>query len=325
MHDGDLLQSIRLWTPEKAAVSLLAAALAEGLDAGYEEYRASVPDLPPPAREELLPLAATAVGRGLIQEALERDKRHSPAVALTDRLAERLRYLAWGDLLLVAACVHRDDGANRQLLALVESHVLPALARKWGRDRAQEVADDLPQKLHIPDEKGLNRGRPRLLAYGGRSRLTTWLQAVAHRQAIDRWRRPERQPIDDDLGGPTATAGTGSSADQLIGQEEVDLVRRIVQPAFEELMRQLQDISEQQHRFAYLRCVRGMDNIDIAEQLGVGKSRVTELSQQVFRKLMAIIRKLAPELGAVSYEPTKERRKLIEEALQEWFGDTASP
>jgi hypothetical protein len=85
-------------------------------------------------------------------------------------------------------------------------------------------------------------------------------------------------------------------------------------------MRQLPSVSEQQYRFAYFRCVGGLDNVEIAERLGVGKPRVTELSQQVFRRLIAIMRRLAPELENLSDDPAKDRRRKVEEALQEWFG-----
>ena len=196
----------------------------------------------------------------------------------------------------------------------------PSLARKWGRERGADLADELPQKLHLFDERGLNRGRVRLLAYGGRSRLVTWLRAVGHQAGIDRWRRGERETPEDDFGATPDRDEAGDESEKLARGEDLDMVRRVVPLAFEQLMRQLPTVSEQQHRFAYFRCVEGLDNIEIAERLGVGKSRVTELSQQVFKRLMAILRRLAPELEEISDDPTKDRRRKVEEALQEWFG-----
>jgi hypothetical protein len=85
-------------------------------------------------------------------------------------------------------------------------------------------------------------------------------------------------------------------------------------------MAELPRVSEQQYRFAYFRCVGGLDSQAIAERLDVGKSRVTELSQQVFRRLIAIMRRLAPELADISDDASRDRRHKMEEALQAWFG-----
>jgi hypothetical protein len=115
------------------------------------------------------------------------------------------------------------------------------------------------------------------------------------------------------------------AAEKMAHDEDVRLMRRIAPQAFAELMTQLKTVSEQQYKFAYLRCVAGLDGTTIAERLSVGKSRVTELSQQVFRKLIAIVRKLAPELENISDEPSKERRRAFEEAIQDWFRETGPP
>jgi hypothetical protein len=48
-----------------------------------------------------------------------------------------------------------------------------------------------------------------------------------------------------------------------------------------------------------------------------------ELSQQVFRRLVAIMRQLAPELADMSDDATTQRRRHVEEALQAWFGADA--
>ncbi|HYO24451.1 MAG TPA: hypothetical protein VEQ85_05830, partial [Lacipirellulaceae bacterium] len=281
------------------------------------------PGAAPASPAEVCPGAAAAASRGLLQDAVQGAASDPSGGVPSDALRGRLAELAWQDLLLAAACAHRSEPANRRLLDLIQTEVLPALARKWGRDRASDLADDLPQILHIRDERGLNRGRIRLLAYGGRSRLATWLRSVAHREGIDRWRRGARHEAVEDL---AETADDGAAADasaRMVEAEDLALIRRVGPQAFEQLMRQLPNESEQQHRFAYFRCVERLDNSEIAARLGVGKSRVTELSQQVFRRMMAILSQLAPELDAISSEATKERRRNVEEALQEWFGSAA--
>lgn len=323
MDNGDLVHSIRLWMPERKATLALSDALADKIATAFAEYSESVPQSAQQDIAKLLPHVSAAVGRGFLQGALEKAKELSLADSVTPDFTNSLRALAWGDLLFAAACADRDDAANRRLLELMQKEVLPSLARKWGRERAEEVVDELPQKLHLVDDKGLNRGRARLLTYGGRSRLVTWLKAVANRQAIDCWRSRRRYQPSENLTELAPCATEQDSAERMEHAEDIEIVRRIAPLAFKELMEHLPTVSEQQYRFAYFRCVRQWDGTAIAAELGVGKSRVTELSQQVFRRLIAIMRRLAPELENLSDEPSKERRRWFEEAIGEIFSEAS--
>jgi DNA-directed RNA polymerase specialized sigma24 family protein len=313
-----------MWLPDGKSVAGVRQELETTLAAAFAQFEAEAPRSGVGGPDELLPVAATAVARALLQDAVEGAKTQPAGQLPSETLKATLAQLQWGDLLLAAACANKNDAANRRLLALIETQVAPALSKKWGRDRAQDLADELPQKLHLSDERGLNRGRPKLLSYGGRARLATWLQAIGHRGAIERWRRQGREQSDDDLSGAPDRGGGDGVVDQLTHDEDLDLVRRVGPQAFEQLMQQLPAVSEQQYRFAYFRCVGGLDASEIANRLGVGKSRVTELSQQVFRRLVAIMRRLAPELESMSDEASTERRRHVEEALQAWFGKDAA-
>jgi DNA-directed RNA polymerase specialized sigma24 family protein len=324
MDSRDVIHALRLWLPEGKSVAGVRDDLAGQLATAFAEFERTAPGSGIGDAGEIMPLAATAAGRALLQEAVDAAKSGPAAHLPTEPLRQTLAELAWPDLLLTAACAHKNDAANRALVDLIEEDVRPALIRKWGRDRGEEIADELPQKLHLFDERGLNRGRVRLLAYGGRSRLATWLRAVAHQGAIDRWRRRRREQPVDELPEPTGRAGDGEPGDQIVEEEELEMVSRVGRMAFEQLMAELPRVSEQQYRFAYFRCVQGLDNNAIAEQLDVGKSRVTELSQQVFRRLIAIMRRLAPELAEISDDASRDRRRKMEEALQAWFGQDAS-
>ncbi len=324
MDPRDVIHALRLWLPEGKSVAEVRDDLADQLAAAFAEFERTAPGSGLGDAGEILPIAATAAGRALLQEAVDSAKARPSDHLPTQPLRRALSELAWPDLLLAAACAHKNDAANRALVDLIQKEVRPALIRKWGRDRGEELADELPQKLHLFDDRGLNRGRVRLLAYGGRSRLATWLRAVAHQGAIDRWRRRRREQPVDELPEPTGRAGDGEPGSQIAEDEELEMVRRVGRMAFEQLMAELPRVSEQQYRFAYFRCVEGLDNNAIAEQLDVGKSRVTELSQQVFRRLIAIMRRLAPELANISDDASRDRRRKMEEALQAWFGRDAS-
>jgi DNA-directed RNA polymerase specialized sigma24 family protein len=320
MNPADLIHALRMWLPEGKSVAGVRDELDGVLTEAFADFQRDVPGSGIAKPAEVLPLAATAVARDVLQEALDAARSQTGGLTPSAEFKANLAQLSWPDLLLVAACANKNDAANRRLLEVVEREVRPVLAKKWGRDRAEEITDELPQKLHLSDERGLNRGRVRLLTYGGRSRLATWLRAVAHQAAIDRWRRQSREQPDELLAETRAEEGAVEVGDKLARDEDLDLVRRVGPQAFEQLMRQLPEISEQQYRFAYFRCVGGLNNVDIADRLGVAKSRITELSQQVFRRLITILRQLAPELESLTDEASPQRRRHVEEALQEWFG-----
>ncbi|QDU29440.1 hypothetical protein ETAA8_45500 [Anatilimnocola aggregata] len=311
-----LLRALRLWLSERDAVNELRNNLATKIEAASVDYRNTFPTSVAPKPEQWLPHSAAAIGRSLLRDSLAENQ--VPNECLSPEFSLQLNQLAWGDLMLVAACVLGKEDANRELIRIIDEKIKPALVRRWGRQSAEEITDALPQTLHLKDERGLNQGRPRLLAYGGRARLETWLKALAARQVIDRWRRL-RETSEVELDKHSAEA-ENSNENQ---DDDLALIREVVPNAFCELMKQLPKASEQQYRFAFYRCVRRWDNTLIAAELNVSKPRVTELSQQVFRRLISIIRQMAPELAKLSDDPSRERRTLWEDAIGEWFGETA--
>ena len=98
--------------------------------------------------------------------------------------------LAIGDLLLAHACARHDPDA---LLAFERNCIAP-LARslshlRLGSDRLDEVKQRVRTHLLL----GSPERRPRILDYGGRGDLCSWVAVVATRQALSMLRR--RTPV----------------------------------------------------------------------------------------------------------------------------------
>jgi RNA polymerase sigma-70 factor, ECF subfamily len=96
------------------------------------------------------------------------------------------------EIVLVAACLERDEVAIAELDRRYGSQLVPLVAGIAG-DRADDVMQDVRAKL-------LSGDRPRLAEYGGRGSLLSWLRVVAAREALGALRRVRREgPLDDDV------------------------------------------------------------------------------------------------------------------------------
>jgi DNA-directed RNA polymerase specialized sigma24 family protein len=163
-----------------------------------------------------------------------------------------------------------------------------------------------------------------LQSFYGRSRLLIWLQTVATHQMIDLRRRKSRTNCEWDLLDQQPPQPTSSPADEVILRGQLETVRSLIASAFGRLLTELRESAVTQYEFAYYRCVKGLSYTEVAERLAVTKSRVTELSTLVCGKLMSIFRRLEPEFAEKRSEISKEQRKLIEEAIYDWFSGGAN-
>ena len=228
----------------------------------------------------------------------------------------------WNDLVLASACVCRIPGANERLMSLIHEHVLPALIRHCERSRAEEVSDQLAAKLHLISEGGLNRGRPKLLTYGGRSSLIAWLRSVALHQTFDVYRQKSRF-VDDEAAIENAATSDDASSRSSTDDGSQYPTSEVIREAFVAVMRETKQSAPAQFKYGYLRCIQKMPPTEIAERMGVGKPFVTELSSKFCSKLLQRILDNERHLE-IHADRTNlaARRKALEELLQLWLSDS---
>jgi RNA polymerase sigma-70 factor (ECF subfamily) len=125
--------------------------------------------------------AARAVWReiALTDEALV---RHIAAHATDGEKFPALAYAA--DLMLACACA---SGDNRAVAAFEREYaeLLERTAARVDASSAEEIAQQLRERLLVRTKERA----PRIAEYGGRSKLSTWLAAVAAREAISAKRK----------------------------------------------------------------------------------------------------------------------------------------
>lgn len=96
-----------------------------------------------------------------------------------------------GDLLLAWASLRQDPVASRELERRLGAVARPILARYGDEHFADEVIQDVRERLLVG-------ARPKLGAYGGRGALVQYLKAVVSSAAIDRVRRKRPASPGDD-------------------------------------------------------------------------------------------------------------------------------
>jgi RNA polymerase sigma-70 factor (ECF subfamily) len=108
-----------------------------------------------------------------------------------------LRAMRTADLYLASACARADPAALKAYDDGFSRDVRGALASL--RLGAAEI-DDLAQTLVARFFVGLDGSRPKILDYGGRGKLRSWVRTAATRAGLDyiEARRPE-VPLEDDL------------------------------------------------------------------------------------------------------------------------------
>lgn len=132
----------------------------------------------------------------LLEQALDRARQDWPDIELVDvRIVaalveatadrdalEALPELRVGDLLLARACVAGDAKAIAAFERLCRPEIDGALARLSG---SRELREDIEQTLRERLLVGTADRPPRLVEFGGHSKLTRWVRVVVSRLAID--------------------------------------------------------------------------------------------------------------------------------------------
>jgi DNA-directed RNA polymerase specialized sigma24 family protein len=317
MDCRDVINALLLWIPRKAAQIRLCHERSGELQTALECLRGRLPRTSIGTPEVLSSHLAAAIGRGYLQSAVELGDRAQEQVGLHSFMSR----LEWNDLVFAAACAAGDEQANTELIRLVQIEVVPVLAKRWGHRRGASLAEELPGYLHELSEKGLNRGRPRWLAYSGRAPLIAWLRVIAINASFDRCKRDSKMISGEEQVDGRADSKATDPLEAVSKKELIQLLSPAVQQAFEDIMPQLQQSAPAQFRFAYLRFVKRMRYVDIAKELEVEKSNVTRLSETVCRKLMARAMENLPRSESQSAVLRPAARALLEEVIQKWLDD----
>ena len=114
MESRDLIHALRLWLPDGKSVAGVRQDLARSLEMAFAEFQRTVPGTAVPNPADVFPVAATAVGRGLLQETVRTAKAQPDGHVPSEQFRSTLAGLEWADLLLAAACAEKNDAANRR-------------------------------------------------------------------------------------------------------------------------------------------------------------------------------------------------------------------
>lgn len=152
-------------------------------------------------RDATHPLLVALLARGLA--AWPRLSTPTPILLahLVDKAAadwERTATLHGEDLVLAAACAHGDDVA----LAAFDARYMMKVPQFLARMRpASTIVEEVQQQLRVRLLVATDDQLPRIVEYGGRGTLDSWLRVAAVRLAIDLLRQsdvlPTDAPIDD--------------------------------------------------------------------------------------------------------------------------------
>ncbi len=185
------------------------------------------------------------------------------------------------DLFLAAACDEGVAGSWEALLAVHRSALAALLRSRGGSEsEAAEVLDDLPGFLCEPPPDG--RARTRLGTFRGRSRLSTWLGAIALRRLQEK-RVRRAGPLPETPAGGLEARST-PPLQKAVGTEAAARFEGALHEAWGTL-------TPKECLAVLLKYRDGLDQRRIAGLLGVGEPRVSRLVQAGVAKLREAVRK----------------------------------
>jgi RNA polymerase sigma-70 factor, ECF subfamily len=174
---------------------------------------------------------------------------------------ESLERLQTGDLVLAWACLAALPSALALLDGLVR-HVVAAVRPRGSRDAADDLAQDLHQRLLVPAEGQ----QPKLAQYTGRGPLVSWLRVVAARTAINSERASKREVAEADLEERAISAPN----------PELQFIRAQYRQPFKQAFRAaLTDLAPAQRTLLRLHFVEGVSHQQIARMDRVHQTTVT--------------------------------------------------
>jgi RNA polymerase sigma-70 factor (ECF subfamily) len=215
-------------------------------------------------------------------------ERHVGALA-EQSAPPQLRHAA--DLYLACACALGLEGALATFESRYGALITTAIARI---DEADSFVDEVAQTLRI---RLFVDAPPRIAAYGGRAKLSTWLMTLAARSAMDQRAAP---------GSWTAATEPSSQVDPIDGaaSPELDYLRTEYKAEFEEaVVVALAGLSARDRALLRLHLRENMSIDRLAVAYGVGRSTAARwLAAARSQLLEDTWREVRARLGATESE-----------------------
>ncbi|MCA9068785.1 MAG: hypothetical protein KDA84_07675, partial [Planctomycetaceae bacterium] len=149
----NLLVALRVWWPQRSNRDQLADQLRHHLENSFQTFRKTVPQTKISKFEKLWPIVA----HSLTQDFLSQSTLKGIETELGGFISQ-ISISDLGDVFWMSAVYQNDGAANTALLNRIQTVVQPAVQSRWGRQKGQTVADDLPSQLLKQSQRGFNRG-----------------------------------------------------------------------------------------------------------------------------------------------------------------------
>jgi RNA polymerase sigma-70 factor (ECF subfamily) len=253
---------------------------------------------------------------GRIEALLERARGAHPGVVVDDTVflrhaarcldedadPEALAALHADDLYLACASALGDDAAVRE----IRKRWSPAIRHVVRRCGPAEHVDDLCQqiwaKLLVGD------GKPALASYGGRGKLSTWLQSVATRHVLSFLRSREARPAADEDALERAIDADDPALEALKRRYRGEFKR-----AFQEAFRRL---SPRQRNLLRHEFIDGLNIDRLGALYGVHRATAARWRAEARRALLEATRALFQEENRVSSTEMDSIQQLIASQLE---------
>ncbi len=266
---------------DAAAIAKFAKSFTHLIEGGFSEFKRLVPDCQVPLTD-LLPLASNAVGVGYLRP---QNRPHTS-------LESYVNTLHWCDLLLVSACLGRDESALHCFCDIVQKCVGQPLRARFARlapmGVIEDVVDHLPAHCFEQTSKGEHAGMPRLTSYLGQSSLSTWLYATSVRIIQTALRREDRLVTENRLAEIAVAASPDDQPETKMVLDESSQQGKEWRLRLICILRETLTEMPARRRLASVLCwVHGLRPAQIAERMCVSRPRISELlteAKDEFRK-----------------------------------------
>jgi RNA polymerase sigma factor (sigma-70 family) len=334
VNDSELLAALRVCSGKKKEVRDFQTQASSLLDRALDEFPEYFPADAKPPLEATLPEFAVALAAGYVKQCLSLGH---PG----DSFESSLGQAKLGDVAFAALCARGDPAATKSLVDYIQGSFLASMLKTRGSHPQQDIVDivgDLVSHCYQETREWLLAGRPRLVQYSGKSTLKAWLMTVVDSQLIDRRRRTRGRVLANDnhddesrtidnVADPRSLQRDSASEQLEVDQSPTQLIRQAMREVAGELLHEHKvaiakgDISSQ-YRFFVLRYLHGRAPREIADEMNVSPSRITELSNRVVDRLIQRIHALGQSGVRPTTPLTREQRQMIELCARQILGES---
>lgn len=217
------------------------------------------------------------------------------------------------DAALALACARGHAAGLAEFDRRFHGEFAGALSRfRLDRATIDELTQVVREKLFVA---GSDRP-PRILEYGGKGPLVSWLRAVIVRTAIDYRRHEALEPKPTDDGEPLLDVGAATD------DPELESIRARYAGPFREALREAIHALEADERNALrLHVAEGVSLDDIARMYGVHRATIARWIQSARERLLKGTRKLLEERLRLSPREFESLVRLCQSRLELSFSD----